>query len=335
VDDDRSSVSHPSNLAMVMATVVIWALAFPVIKIALEDVPPITMALVRFAIASVFFLALQFTVGGGMAAIRALDRGLLLLVVSFGVIQSAVTNIAQNIGFQWTGAGVASIIQSVGPVFTMAFAIALLGERYTHLKMAGAVLAIVGTAGIVTGGGESLGGSTLVGNSLMVATAAAYAVGGTIAKYVLRWVDPMTLMAVGTPFSLIPLAVGSALEADPVGSITGASLTFWASVSFLGLFATGVTMILWYKVLALVELSKLVYFVYLIPVFSVVLSWVMLGETLTLVQVLFAALIIAGVAVAQRDAPETAATLVGAACEEEPCEQEPCEEEPCEEAQEG
>lgn len=319
MDADRSSVSDSNNLVMVMATVLIWALAFPVIKIALEDVPPITMALVRFVIASVFFLALQFTVGGGVAAIRALDRRLLLLVITFGVIQSAVTNIAQNIGFQWTGAGVASIIQSVGPVFTMAFAIGLLGERYTHLKMAGAVLAIVGTAGIVTGGGESLGGSTLVGNFLMVVTAAAYAVGGTIAKYALRWVDPMTMMAVGTPFSLVPLAVGSATEADPLGVLAGAPVAFWASVAFLGLLATGVTMILWYRVLALVELSKLVYFVYLIPVFSVVLSWAMLGETLTLVQVLFAALIIAGVAVAQRDAPETAATLVGAACEEEPC----------------
>jgi drug/metabolite transporter (DMT)-like permease len=308
---------------MVMTTVVIWALAFPVIKVALDEVPPITMALARFAIASAFFLALQFTIGGGMASIRALNGRLLVLVISFGVIQSAVTNIAQNIGFQWTGAGVASIIQSVGPVFSMAFAIALLDERYTHLKLAGAVLAIVGTAGIVTGGGESLGGSTMLGNSLMVVTAAAYAVGGTIAKYVLRWVDPMTLMAVGTPFSLIPLAVGSALEPDPVGALTAASTTAWASIAFLGLLATGVTMILWYRVLALVELSKLVYFVYLIPVFSVVLSWAILGETLTLVQVLFAVLIIAGVAVAQRDAPETAAAVVGAACEEETCEDGP------------
>lgn len=318
MDADRSSVSHPQNLAMVMATVVIWALAFPVIKLALDEVPPITMALARFAIASTFFLALQFTIGGGMAAIRALDRRLLLLVISFGVIQSAVTNIAQNIGFQWTGAGVASIIQSVGPVFSMAFAIALLGERYTHLKLAGAVLAIVGTAGIVTGGGEALGESSMLGNGLMVATAAAYAVGGTIAKHVLRWVDPMTLMAVGTPFSLIPLAIGAAFEADPLGSLAGASALAWSSIAFLGLMATGVTMILWYRVLALVELSKLVYFVYLIPVFSVVLSWAILGETLTPVQVFFAALIIAGVAVAQRDAPASAAAVVGAACEEEP-----------------
>ena len=146
-----------------------------------------------------------------------------------------------------------------------------------------------------------LGGSTLVGNVLMVVTAAAYAVGGTIAKHVLVRVDPITIMAVGTPFSLIPLAIGSALEEAPLEALSDASFTAWASIAFLGLLATGATMVLWYMVLARVELSHLAYFVYLIPVFSVALSWLIVGETITAVQVLFAAVIIAGVAVAQRN----------------------------------
>ena len=311
-----SSVAHPSNLALVMTTILIWALAFPVLKIALEDFPPITMALLRFAIASAFFLLVQFTVGGGMAAIRALHGRTLGLVITFGVVQSAVTNIAQNIGLQWTDAGVASIIQSVGPVFAVVLAVMFLGERFTRAKVAGAVLAILGTAGIVTGGGAALGGSSMLGNVLMVITAAAYAAGGTIAKHVLREVDPTTLMAVGTPFSLVPLAAFSLLEGDMVGTLRGATATGWASVIFLALLATGVTMIMWYRVLARVELSHLTYFVYLIPVFSVALSWWLLGETIALVQVLFAALIIAGVAVAQREEPSAAAAVVGAACEE-------------------
>ena len=313
-------MAHPANLTMVMTTIIIWALAFPALKVALVDFPPITMALLRFAIASGFFLVVQFTVEGGLAAMRALRGRMLGLGIAFGVIQSAVTNIAQNIGLQWTGAGVASIIQSVGPVFAVVLAVMVLGERLTRMKVVGGVLAILGTAGIVTGGGATLGSSSLLGNVLMVITAAAYAAGGTIAKYVLREVDPNTLMAVGTPFSLIPLALFSAFEAGAADSLRGASGTGWASVVFLALLATGVTMILWYHVLAKVELSHLTYFVYLIPVFSVALSWWLLGETIAPVQVLFASLIIAGVAVAQREEPSTAATLVGAACEEAPCE---------------
>jgi drug/metabolite transporter (DMT)-like permease len=303
---------------MTMAAVVIWAAAFPLIKVALDEVPPITMALARFAIASAFFLALQFTIGGGMAAIRRMDRTMWLMVITFGIVQSAVTNIAQNIGMQWTSAGIASIIQSVGPVFAVFFAIGFLGEGYTHVKMVGGALAIVGTVGLVVGGGETLDGMTLVGNALMVVTAAAYAVGGTIAKYVLRDVDPTTMMAVGTPFALIPLAIGATFEDAPLESLANASMEVWGSIVFLALLATGVTMILWYRVLARVELSHLAYFVYLIPVFSVAISWVILGETIALVQAVFAGLIIAGVAVAQRERPSTAAAVVGAGCEEGP-----------------
>jgi drug/metabolite transporter (DMT)-like permease len=284
---------------MTMAAVVIWAAAFPLIKVALDEVPPITMALARFAIASAFFLALQFTIGGGMAAIRRMDRTMWLMVITFGIVQSAVTNIAQNIGMQWTSAGIASIIQSVGPVFAVFFAIGFLGE-------------------VGFGGGDTLDGVTLVGNARMVVTAAAYAVGGTIAKYVLRDVDPTTMMAVGTPFALIPLAIGATFEDAPLESLANASMEVWGSIVFLALLATGVTMILWYRVLARVELSHLAYFVYLIPVFSVAISWVILGETIALVQAVFAGLIIAGVAVAQRERPSTAAAVVGAGCEEGP-----------------
>ena len=63
-------------------------------------------------------------------------------------------------------------------IFAASMAIVLLGERYTHLKALGGGLAIVGTVGIVTGGGADLSGSTFIGNGLMVVTAFAYAMGG-------------------------------------------------------------------------------------------------------------------------------------------------------------
>ena len=323
MDPPDSSVRHPTNFAMAMTTVLLWAAAFPVIKVALDEgVPPVTLALVRFGIASVFFMAVLFILGDGIRAVRALDRRLWAMVIAFGIIQSAVTNIAQNIGMQWTTAGLAAIIQSVGPVIAVVLAIGVLGERYTHMKALGGVMAIAGTVGIVTGGGQALGEGTFLGNMLMVVTASAYAVGGTIAKRALRDIDTTTLMGVGTPFSLVPLAIWALAVETPADALAEGSATAWSSILFLGLVATGITMILWYRVLARVELSQLSYFVYLIPVISVVLSFVVLGETVTLVQVLFAALIILGVAVAQRERPEAVATVAGMACEEGPCEDE-------------
>ncbi len=313
----RSSVWHTGNFSLVMVTIVIWGVAFPFIKVALEELPPITLAAARFAIASGFFLSLQFTVGRGMAAIRRLTRRQWLLIAAFGLVQSGVTNISQNIGMQWTSSGLSSIIQSVGPIFAVTLAIILLGERYTHLKLAGGALAIVGTVGIVTGGGQELAGSTLLGNTLMVVTAAAYATGGTIAKYLLREVDPITIMAVGTPFCVPPLVAWAALEPGAWGHLAGASGLTWGAVLFLALLATGLTMVMWYHVLERVDLSLLSYFVFLIPVVTVVVAWAWLGETISVVQLLFAALIILGVAVAQREEPSTTGATVGAPAPED------------------
>lgn len=299
----RSSVWHTGNLSLVMFTIVTWGVAFPFIKVALDELPPITLAAARFAIASAFFLSLQFTIGKGMAAIRRLTRRQWLLIATFGLVQSGLTNISQNIGMQWTSSGLSSIIQSVGPIFAVTLAILLLGERYTHLKLVGGTLAIVGTVGIVTGGGEELGGLHFTGNMLMVVTAAAYATGGTIAKYLLREVDPITIMALGTPFCVPPLVAWAAFEPGAWSSLAGASGLAWGSVLFLALMATGLTMVMWYHVLERVDLSLLSYFVFLIPVVTVVVAWAWLGETISVVQVLFAALLIVGVAVAQRERP--------------------------------
>jgi drug/metabolite transporter (DMT)-like permease len=299
----KSSVLNATNLTLTLIAISLWALSFPFIKIALEDFPPLTLAAVRFAIATPFFIALLFLLGGGLDSLRRLTRRQWFLLVLWGLFSTTIANIAQNIGMQWTSASVTSIIQSSGPILAALLAIMLLGERYTHLKLAGGVVAVIGTVGIVTGGGLELGGMSLVGNLLIVGSELSYVAGGIVAKHVLRDVNPYTMMAVGVPVATVPLAIGAAFE-DPVGSIAGASSTAWGSVVFLAIGPTIAAMTLFYIVLKRVELSRLVYFVYLIPVVAVAASVLMLGETITLVQALFAAMIIGGVAAAQREEPE-------------------------------
>ncbi len=294
---------NATNLTLTLIAISLWALSFPFLKLALDDFPPLTLAAVRFAIATPLFLALLLLLGGGLASLRRLTRRHWFLLILWGLFSTTISNITQNIGMQWTSASVTSIIQSSGPILAALLAIALLGERYTHLKLTGGVVAVIGTVGIVTGGGLELEGMSLVGNLLIVASELSYVAGGIVAKHVLRDVDPYTMMAVGVPIATVPLAIGAAFE-DPVGSIAGASPTAWGSVVFLAIGPTVAAMTLFYMVLKRVELSRLVYFVYLIPVIAVAASVVMLGETITLLQALFAAMIIGGVAAAQREEPE-------------------------------
>lgn len=49
------------------------------------------------------------------------------------------------------------------------------------------------------------------------------------------------------------------------------------------------------------EISRLVIFVYLMPVFAVVFSYILIGEIISIQTLLFAVLIISGVALAQKN----------------------------------
>ena len=74
VSRPESSMAHPLNLSMTMVTIVLWGVAFPFIKLALDELPPLTLAAIRFAFTSLFLLGVQLTLGGGLEAIGALTR---------------------------------------------------------------------------------------------------------------------------------------------------------------------------------------------------------------------------------------------------------------------
>jgi len=69
-------------------------------------------------------------------------------------------------------------------------------------------------------------------------------------------------------------------------------------VSVLAIFATAVAGFLYYLVLMDVELSQLAIITYLIPVFAVFFSYILLRETLSPDAILFAAIAISGIAIA-------------------------------------
>ena len=296
-----TSTLNPRNLAMTMTTVVIWAVTFPLLKIALDEgVPPLTLGALRFGLSVPMFLLALALMGGGLGKLRRLTARQWGIIAAWAMLSTTVSNITQNIGMQWTTASVSSILQSSGPILGMFLAILFLGERYTHLKLAGGVVATVGTVGIVVAVGTDMSGTTVAGNALILASEVSYVLAGIVGKYALREVDPYTLMAAGFPIATAPLVAGAMFE-SPAHALVTMSSTSWAIVAFLAIAPTTIAMLLWYSVMVRVELGRLIYFVYLIPVVAIVTSWAMLGETLAPLQAMFAAMVISGVMTAQHE----------------------------------
>jgi len=284
--------------AMLLGIAIIsWAVSFPLLKIALDTIPPATLAFLRFAVGAVPVLAYLHAREGLGNSLRGFRGHWKLLLVSAigGVVLS---NLFQNYGMRWTTATASAILQSSGPVLTIVLAFFFLGEKLGARKTAGATIAVVGTILLVTEGGTVFGGGSFVGNVLMVGAGAAYSIGGVAGKRLLKHHSPYAVSGIGIIIGLVVLGMCSLGELAYYG-FPAMTAELWFIVILVGLFPAGLSYMFWYMVLEHRELSRQVLTVYLVPVLAVVFSIALLGEALTAFTVVFGGLIISGVALAQ------------------------------------
>lgn len=285
----------PLAVTALLLAVIMWASSFPLLKLALNYMPPITLAAVRYMIAGSILVLLIFAKFGMVKSLQEL-RGDWKTLVFLGLVGVALPNATLNIGLQFTAASVSSIIQACGPVFTVALAVIFLKERLGGAKIAGTILAIFGTMLLISQGGVDLDNSTFVGNLFVLLSAMFYSISGVVTKKALERHHPLTItgwnIAIGSLFLCLfsPIEFGQTIVFPP---------DMIAILLILAVFPGCLAFLFYNYVLQKKDLSSISFFVYLIPVFSTIISMAMLGEVVTAETVLFASLVIAGVALAQ------------------------------------
>ena len=86
------------------------------------------------------------------------------------------------------------------------------------------------------------------------------------------------------------------LSGDSTLALPGDS---WVAIVFLAVFPTFLSFIIWYLAMNHMEVSRLSFFIYLIPVFAGVFSYLLLKQPVTSLMLVSGVLIVGGVAVAQ------------------------------------
>lgn len=282
--------------AAALSAVALWGLAFPLIQVGLEDFSPIILGFLRFALASAAMGVVMFAMHSPSevaATLKSEWKPLLLL----GLLYVAVPNAAQNIGLEHGTSSVASVIQSSGPVMTMLFAALLLKERITTMKGVGTVVALAGTVMLVTAGGFSLGDDGFVSNSLILLSAASYGLAWVSAKRMLERNPPMIVIGMAIILGTAMLAASIPLESEPAAAFDAASV---ANLLVLGVLCAGLSSVLYLGAIEREEVSRMAFFIYLMPVFASVFAWGIRDERIELWTAVCAVVIAAGVAIATR-----------------------------------
>jgi len=273
-----------------------WAGSFIFIKIGLREVPPITLALIRFALAfPVIGIVTLLT-----EAKKDAEKKFREDFVPFSILAlTGVTllYILQYYSMKYTSASTGSIIMNTSVIFIAVFSAVVLKEKIGARKIVGILLAFFGL--FITISKCSLDvfrfdAPELFGDALMIASAVCWAIYSIYSKKILQSYSPMfsTSVVFGLgAFYLVPFAL---LE-SPLSVITEITWQGWASIFYLSFFSSVFGYVLWNRGLTKVETVKVAMFLYLIPVLTTILSYLFLSEEITYATVAGAALVIFGV----------------------------------------
>jgi drug/metabolite transporter (DMT)-like permease len=270
----------------------IWGATYVVTKVALPDIGPFTILLLRLVLGTAALMPFAWRLGYRPAL--SLRRRFVL----FGLTGMVLHLGFEILGLRFTSASSAALIIATAPVVTVAFSVAFLKEKVTVRQAIGIALSIVGVI-LITGGPAPAGyPHAWVGNLLVFGGVVMWGVFTVQGKRMANghsWLVSTTAATGAAILMSIPLAIGEiAIEGAP--KFTAESI---AAVIYLGLFAQALAYGLWNLALHHVDGSVAGPYVNLVPAIGVTLA-LLTGETLTPVQLVGGSTVALGVWLSHR-----------------------------------
>ena len=229
------------------------------------------------------------------------DRGLWRHLVVVALLMNALPFLLFAYGETHVDSLLAGIFNALTPLLTLLFSLAMLPEeRPTRQRIAGLLVGFAGVL-VVLAPWRGLGGGSLGGALACIAAASCY---GLAFPYVRRHLAGRPESGVAISAAQVAIGALLLLPLAPFGSLPDKALGLdvWASMLALGALGTGVAYVLNFNVVRAAGAQTASMVTYLVPVFAVIFGVTLLDEGLTWHEPVGGALIIAGVALAQRRA---------------------------------
>jgi drug/metabolite transporter (DMT)-like permease len=244
------------------------------------EVPPLTLALLRYAIGLACLLPFAVSAllrGRPQQTIRSMVPDLLPMAL-LGVVQFAAVIALLNYGLQHLGAAQAALIFSLFPLLTLLLSAALGHDRITSALLGGVLLSITGVALALA---PKLGAGHVDhwwGELAVLASAVLGATCSVLYRPYLRRHATLPVSAWAMAASVVALAILALAEGWPA-RLPALSTQAWGVASFIGL-SSGVGYFLWLYALKHVSPARVTVFLALNPITAAVLGAWLLGEPL-------------------------------------------------------
>ena len=271
--DGRIDARDGSLLAVLS---VLWGGSFFFNGLALKELPPLTLVLLRVALGALFLLPLvrayRIEFPKGIAGWKPFFAvAFFNNLLPFSLIVMGQTFIAS---------GLASVLNATTPLFTVVVMAAAGEERLFARRVAGVIAGLIGV--IILRGGVGLDAAGQgVGVLLCLAAAASYGVAALLARRQLADSPPLATAT----FQLLSSSAMMIFVAgffDRPWTLPMPGITTWLAVLGLAALSTALAYIVFFQILRRSGATKVMLVTLLIPVTAILLGYLVLGERISL-----------------------------------------------------
>ncbi|ODA39488.1 DMT family transporter [Desulfosporosinus sp. BG] len=298
------------RLLMVLTTI-FWSGAFITGKIAVGEFPPFALTFFRFLFALPLIFIILYVREPKNLFPRGRQWSALILL---GIVGTFCYHALFFTSLKYTTAINSSLIGAMNPMVTTILAAVFFSERLTLWRLLGIFLSFSGVFLFITNGDLQLISQFQFnkGDLIMLLAVCCFAVYSLLSRRYMKQYLLSPLMVTAYTFLIcVVISIPFVLWENPATYLSSATLRGWLSILYMSVFASVLGYLFQMVAIQRIGAPRTAIFINLVPIFTIIQSVTILGESITLIKLIAAAIVITGVYLATR--PESRVKHLGAA----------------------
>ncbi len=281
---------------LLISVALVWGANYTIGKYGVAYMSSIQFNSLRFLVASPVLLVITFMLERSLR----IERKDWLRLVVVGIVGTTLYQTLFMLSVKYTSATNASLLIAMSPIFTGILAVLHKQERFSMKIQVGSVLSFGGAALVLLTGhtSQSTYEYAWLGNGIGLVAAIAWGWYPILAQPLITKYSAMRVTSWSTLIGIVPLVIYCLFHASAL--TWPADLLSWGSLTYSIVFATIFGLAMWYVGISQIGSTKVMVYMYLVPLFAVIFAAMTIGERITIMQLIGGLVIFIGLYVVKK-----------------------------------
>jgi drug/metabolite transporter (DMT)-like permease len=292
VSSNKNKIKELLDKNLMVVATLFFSGAFIAGKFSIAEFPVYSLTFFRFLIAAIILFLIMLKRKEDLT-IKKADIPRIILLSLLGMVGYHVLFFT---ALKYTSSVNTSLIAAMNPIITTIMASLFLKEKFPKKAIGGILISFLGVAMIVTNGSIDVikNMNFNIGDISMLFAILSFSLYFIVLKGIVGRIDSIKLTFYVFLFCVI-LLIPMVIYENPMRFLPNTTLKGWGSLVYMSIFASVIAYLIQLVSVKKIGPAKTSLYINLVPLFSMIMAYFILGEVITIPKVLAGVMIITGV----------------------------------------